>query len=66
MVLNEKKIVIAQRTGEIRFLGYTFKGDALYRPTAEWFSRLLAPERDIKTLENSAARLLAFYKLGGY
>jgi hypothetical protein len=47
------------------FLGYRFNGRLLYRPSYEWFRRILYPERDVVNLKLAASRVLGLYIIGG-
>jgi len=65
MQLNPKKIRISLETKDLTFLGYTMNGVYLYRPTVEWFERLLYPERYVPNRNVAASRMHAYYLLGG-
>jgi len=65
LVLKVEKLRIAEKQDERKFLGYQVQGYRYERPTEEWFRMVLYPERDVEFLEQSAARVFAFYLLGG-
>nr|UYL95495.1 MAG: putative RNA-dependent RNA polymerase [Kashgar Parti tick virus 1] len=64
-VLKKKKLRIAEKQIDRKFLGYQISAYRYERPTSEWMSMVLYPERDVEFLEQSASRVFAFYLLGG-
>jgi hypothetical protein len=48
-----------------RFLGYTVEAGRYTRPSFEWLRLALYAERDVEDLKISAARMLAYYLIGG-
>jgi len=63
--LKLEKLRIALNQSQRKFLGYSVSAYRYERPTEDWFSMVLYPERDVEFLEQSASRVLAFYLLGG-
>nr|UBK24765.1 RNA-dependent RNA polymerase [Nigrospora sphaerica partitivirus 1] len=64
-VLKVKKLRIAQKQSDRKFLGYQVQAYRYERPTEEWLRMVMYPERDVEFLEQSASRVFAFYLLGG-
>lgn len=66
MVSHPDKAKIYPITVKTRsFLGYSFDGISLHRPTKEWFLRILYPERDVENVAISASRVLGLLLIGG-
>jgi len=63
--LKIEKLRIANQQKDRKFLGYSVSAYRYERPTDDWFSMVLYPERDVEFLEQSASRVFAFYLLGG-
>jgi len=63
--LKLDKLRIAHKQSQRKFLGYTSNAYRYERPTHDWLSMVLYPERDVEFLEQSASRVFAFYLLGG-
>nr|UPO93685.1 RNA-dependent RNA polymerase [Metarhizium majus partitivirus 1] len=65
MVLKREKLRIAEKQHERKFLGYQVSAYRYERPSEDWLSMVLYPERDVEFLEQSASRVFAYYLLGG-
>jgi len=66
MILNPKKVILSTRQQDRKFLGYQVEGYKFVRPEEDWLKLVLYPERDVEFLERSAARVFAYYLLGGH
>lgn len=63
--LKKDKVQITTSSGDRKFLGYQVHGLRFVRSSEEWMRLVLYPEHDIESLEDSAARVLTYYLLGG-
>jgi len=66
LVLKMEKLRIATNQSQRKFLGYSAQGGIFVRPDEDWIKLVLYPERDVQYLEQSAARVMAYYLLGGF
>jgi len=63
--LKKGKFRIATVQSERKFLGYQMMGYRFLRDDRDWLLMALHPERDVEFLEQSMARVVAYYLLGG-
>lgn len=65
LTIHPDKISITKGQQNQKFLGYTFNGYKLIRPTQEWFEMSMYTEHKVHDIDTSSSRMFAYYILGG-